>query len=85
MPHLEFICQVIQSRNRMHLQPGQNPTKARLRACLEDLLSSIFCETLGHENKPKYLSIHGPKVEKKDYDVYLAELTSKHTVLKELK
>jgi len=37
-----------------------------LRVCLEGLLSSIFCETLGYENKPKYLSIHSLKVEKKD-------------------
>jgi len=50
----------------MHLQPGQNPAKGRLRVFLEDLLSSIFCETLGHENTPNYLLIHGPKVEKRD-------------------
>jgi len=45
-PHLEVICPD-QSRNRKHILPGQNPAKTRLRVCLDDLLNSIFCETLG--------------------------------------
>jgi len=64
--HLEFVCPLKQSKNRRYLFPGQNPAKVRLRLCLDALLNSIFCETLGHENTSKYLSNHGPKVERRD-------------------
>ena len=54
-------AQIPQVRN-----PGQNPAKGRKRVCLDDLLNSIFYETLGHENTSKYLSNYGPKVGKRD-------------------
>ena len=43
-----------------------NPALGRRWVCLNDLLNSNFCETLGHEITPKYLSNHAPKVEGKD-------------------
>ena len=48
------------------LSTGLNPAHWRCGFWLDDLLSSNFCETLGHEKKSKYLSRHGPKVGEKD-------------------
>ena len=45
---------------------GFNPAQGRKWVCLDDLLKSHFCETLGHENTSRYLSRHAPKVGKRD-------------------
>ena len=69
--HLEVVCPVKRPKNRRYLFPGQNPAKVWLRLCLDDLLNSIFCETLGHENTSKYLSNQCPKVELRDQPILL--------------
>jgi len=45
---------------------AENPAKGRIEVCLDNLLSSNFCQILGHEKASKYLSSHGPKLEIKD-------------------
>jgi len=57
-----------------NLQPrrtGCNPALGRKWVCLDDLLNSIFYETLGYEITSKYLSNHARKVEIKDQLVLL--------------
>ena len=63
--NLEVIWSVIHCKNRSSLFAGWNPAWSECKDLLDDLLNSIFCETLGHENTSNYLSNHAPKVGRK--------------------
>ena len=49
------------AHNPRLLSTGFNPAHPTFGAWLNTLLNSNFCETLGHENTPKYLSNCAPK------------------------